>query len=91
MAATKDDIRLWLNSENTPMGNEKEDCTHMLVVCDTFDYDVYPVFVTKDQNVGKVIAEHDGKNMQTVMEVYSFSQKYTVEGQLDEHRAWHID
>lgn len=41
MAATKEFIRNWLQRAT------KED-SHMLVVCDTFDYEDYPVFVNKN-------------------------------------------
>lgn len=99
MTATKQDIREWLAREVTPVGQKVKDCTHMLVVCDTFDNEDYPVYIEKSQdirkvgkvevNVRKVVAEFNGKNMQRVMEVYSFN--YDIEDQLSEHRAFHYD
>ena len=78
MNTTKQNIRDWLTRKITPTGQKIEDCTHMLVVCDTFDYNDYPVYVEKGQDVREVEAEHnDGKSMQKVMEVYSFS--YDIE------------
>lgn len=47
--------------------------THMIIVCDTYDWEDYPVYVTKDQDVRKVYAEHHQVNMQKVMEVYNYS------------------
>ena len=75
MSTSIDDIRRWL--EEAPKGS-----THMLVVCDTFDYEDYPVYVKPAENVYTVAQEHNGPNMTKLMEVYSFSPKYTIEGQL---------
>lgn len=74
---TKDDIRGWLDSA-------PKDATYMVVVCDTFDYEDYPVYVTKGQKCADVVAEHS-KNMQKVMEVYDLSTD--LEKQLDAPRA----
>lgn len=50
--------------------------THMIVVCDTFDYQDYVVFVTSDQDVRKVVPKYQlsAGNMQKVMEVYDLSK-----------------
>lgn len=82
-AATKDDIRTWL----TYAKEQQPSCTHMLVVCDTFDHDDYPVYVTMDEDVRDVARAHDGVNMQQLMEVYDLSMD--IETQLAETRAFH--
>jgi hypothetical protein len=64
---TKPIIRKWFEEGNN------ENNTHMFVVCDTFDWEDYPVYVTKDQNVHKQYEQYHGSNMQKVMEVYSYS------------------
>ena len=79
MAATLEDIKSWL------VGAEKGGATHLIVVCDTFDHDDYPVFVSKEEDVFKKIAEFDEKDMQEIMEVYNMSQD--IETQLQEKRA----
>lgn len=84
MAATLDDIRGWLEN-----GKNQKDITHLIVVCDTFDYDDYPVYVSSKQNVREVFDEYDDKNMQRVMEVYSFRRD--VDAQLNQHRAFCFD
>jgi len=89
MVATKQDIRDWLNRETTFMGFRVSGCSHMLVVCDTFDYDDYPVWVAKTENVREVYDEMNSKPMQKVMEVYSYN--HDLEEQLAEHRAFHFD
>jgi hypothetical protein len=47
--------------------------THMVVVCDTFDHEDYPVFVEPGQDAREVAAQYDGKNMQRLMEVYDLT------------------
>jgi restriction endonuclease Mrr len=85
MAASKSDIRFWIdNRANRGYAN----ATHMLVFCDTFDYDDYPVYVTPDEDVRKVIAEKDGKNMQQLMECYNLGEN--IEEQLLSNRVMNL-
>ncbi len=65
MAASREDIQGWLKR-----GQDKG-ATHVIVVCDTFDYDDYPVFVMPGEDARAKADEHNGKNMQKVMEVYN--------------------
>lgn len=67
MPTIQDDIRGWL--KRAPKG-----ATHMLVVCDTFNYeDYYPVFVMRGQNIKKEAKKRNGPNMTGLMEVYNLS------------------
>jgi len=75
---TKQDIRNWLN------GSCEAD--FLIVVCDTFSYDDYPVFCTHE-DFKETHAKYDGKNMQRVMEVYDLALDH--EAQLNERRAFH--
>jgi hypothetical protein len=85
MAATKNDIRNWLD-------NRPENATHILSVCDTFSYEDYPVYVLKGESVKKKEDEYNNKNMQKVNEIYSFNfDKYEIEKQLSEYRSFHYD
>jgi len=52
----------------------KKKATHMLVVCDTFEYEDYPVYVSATEDVRKIFANFNGVNMQRVMEVYNLSK-----------------
>lgn len=84
MAATKDEISRWFD-EGVESG-----ATHMIVVCDTFDHEDYPVYVKDDEDVEKKHREYvNEKPMQRVMEVYSL--KKNKQAQLDESRAFHFD
>lgn len=84
MAATKLEIQGWLDKLYA-----EDHLTHMLVVCDTYDWSDYPVYVTNEQDVRAVVDAHKDLNMQKVMEVYS--RTYSVEDQLAEYRAFHYD
>ena len=81
MRTTQDDIRGWLE-------RAKPEHTHMIVVCDTYDWEDYPVYVSKDESVQEVFAEYHGPNMQRVMEVYNLSMDH--EKQLTEGRAFNF-
>ena len=82
MATTQDDIRRWLKE------GKNKNATHVIVVCDTWDYEDYPIYVKKDENVREIYDEHNGKNMQKVMEVYNLS--LDIEKQLNEGRSFNF-
>ncbi len=82
MAATKPEISSWFDR------GIAEGATHMIVVCDTFDYDDYPVFCSSDKDCIEKHAHYDGLNMQRVMEVYDLSADKGA--QLDERRAMRL-
>lgn len=62
--------------------------THLMVVCDQFDWEDYPVYVKPEENVREKYAEYNAKDMQHVMEVYNLSMDMTA--QLNEHRAFNF-
>lgn len=62
--------------------------SHLLIVCDTFDYEDYPVYIKKDEDIKGKILQYS-QNMQKVMEVFNYS--IDLEYQLAETRARHID
>ena len=77
---TIEDIRGWLKE------GKKKKATHMLVICDSFDYEYYPVYVMKGENVHAVIGEKCRiDNMQRLMEVYDLS--IDIEKQLKQVRS----
>lgn len=78
-AAQTSEIRNWLEH------GRKLGATHVLVVCDTFDWEDYPVFVKPEENVHDKFAQYHGVNMQKVQEVYNLS--IDVEDQLHSLRA----
>jgi hypothetical protein len=66
MTANKKQIREWLMR-----GNDGKH-SHLIVVCDGFDHENYPVLVKKGENVRKIAKRYDGKNMQRIDEVYNY-------------------
>ncbi len=61
---TKADISGWFDT------GVKNGATHMIVVCDTYDWEDYPVYATGDAEAIQQYNHHHGPNMQKVMEVY---------------------
>ena len=79
MSTTQNDIRTWLEL------GKKNGATHLIVVCDTWDWNDFPVYVQPDEDVHKVVKEHSGKNMYKVMEIYNLSKD--LDTQLSEYRS----
>lgn len=56
--------------------------THMIVVCDTFSYENYPIYVKQDQDIHAILSKYSQnvkKDMQRVLEVYKFSMEKTLQ------------
>lgn len=83
-AASRSEIESWVRR-----GKATEDVTHVLIVCDDFDYEDYPVEVKEGEDIHKKMEEYNFKNMQRIMEVYSM--KMDIDLQLAESRAYHPD
>jgi hypothetical protein len=64
MSTSREEISGWFDR-----GTAKN-ARWMIVVCDTFDWEDYPVFVEGHVNLKTSVASYDGVNMQKVMEVY---------------------
>ena len=79
---TKIDIREWLEQ------GKKRGADYLIVVCDTFDWEDYPVFVSADKVHKSYEHYNSGSNMQKVMEVYDLHQDF--EKQLNETCSMHL-
>jgi len=62
---TREDLADWIDR------GIEQGATHMIVVCDTFDYSDYPVYVKPSEDVRTVVKKYNGVNMQSIMEVYN--------------------
>lgn len=82
MAASKETLGRWFDE-----GVIKK-ATHLIVVCDTFDHDDYPVYANGDDETLEKYEKYSNKNMQTVMEVYDLRAEKTE--QMEEHRAMRL-
>lgn len=80
MELTSEEIRKWLQT------GKKLEATHMIVAFDTFDYEYYPVYVFPYENVRDKRCRYEGKEMQTVMEVYNLSMDW--DKQLNSFRSF---
>ncbi len=80
MAITRMDLKVWFDR------GVKSGATHMIVVCDTFDYGDYPAYVGKGENVHDRITYYKLSPMQRIMEVYDLSMDRDT--QLSESRAY---
>jgi hypothetical protein len=58
------DIRGWIAE------GKQQKAAYLIVVCDTFDHEDYPVFVKNEKDFYKSYDSHNGTNMQRIMEVY---------------------
>jgi hypothetical protein len=75
MRTTVTTIREWLKEA------QKQGATHMIVACDTFNYEDYPVFVMLGENARTIAAQHNNPGEMTrLMEVYNLSMD--IEAQL---------
>lgn len=83
MAAQLADLKRWFETA------EEVKATHMIVVCDTYDWEDYPVYVNPGEDPRKIAEQYSGKNMQKVMECYKISLGW--ESQSKEFRANHWD
>jgi hypothetical protein len=70
---SKNEISAWFDQ------GKKNKATHMIVVCDTFDYEDYPVYAYSDAEALAKHAVHNGPNMQRVMEVYDLRMDKTLQ------------
>lgn len=80
---SKQDIKGWLHRD------EAKSATHMLVVCDMFDYTDYPVFANSKNDAEMKYEQYDDtESMSKVMEVYKLSED--IDEQLNQHRAFNF-
>jgi hypothetical protein len=63
---TKEEIGQWFDR------GVEEGATHMLVVCDTYDWDDYPVYVKLGEDAREQAAKYP-HDMQKLMEVYNLA------------------
>lgn len=68
MKTTLEEIKQWAEE-----GLNKK-ASYMIVVCDTYDYEDYPVYVMPEEDLEKKKEHYDGNNMQRIMEVYDLAK-----------------
>lgn len=82
MAASYEDVRRWVYGGNNGTNS------HLIVVCDKWDWEDYPVYVKNGEDIKKYISEYqDAQRMSGINEIYNYS--LDLESQLREGHAWH--
>ena len=79
---TKTQIETWFD-DGVARG-----ATHMMVVCDTFDFEDFPVYVSSTEDFHEKYQAERDKRMQKIMEVYDL--RADKGSQMKEVRAWHL-
>ena len=79
-----------LDVRKAVLGGNTGEYSHVLIVCDTFDYDDYVVYVKKGEDIhSKVQYYNDFMQMRRIMEIYNYS--LDINSQLNESKSWHIE
>lgn len=81
MAASKYDIQYWFDRGKTEQG-----ARYMVIVCDTYDWEDYPVYAQTKEDAETTVAHYRSASMQQVMEVYDLEAD--MQEQLNQHRTW---
>ena len=63
MAATQEDINRWMQKAII------KGVPYIVSVCDTFDYEDYPVYCKDEEELEEAKAKYDGINMQRINEI----------------------
>ena len=72
MAAGRRDVDRWIDTA------KQKGCKYIISVCDTFDWDDYPVYI-KDKNELVMRVDHyDGQNMQRINEIIRINDDGSV-------------
>jgi len=77
MAASREDISRWFDE------GVAKNATHMIVVCDTYDWEDYPVYVSS--NPEAAWHQNNGPNMTRAMECYALWK--SKDEQMRQHRV----
>ena len=81
---TKEDIK------RIVMNGDTGEYSHVIIWCDTYDFNYSYVYVKYGEDVKLIVAEYNSYNkMRRIMEVYNYN--LDLEKQLDEARAYHIE
>jgi len=68
MAASRKDVDRWIATA------KEKGATHVISVCDTFDYDDYPVYVMPDDDLEEIKKKYDRVNMQKINETITINK-----------------
>lgn len=75
MAATKEDVQGWVQHA------KDNNFRYVISVCDTFDYEDYPVYCKDKEELEEKVIKYDGVNMQKINEVIKVGDDYEKVGE----------
>ncbi len=64
--------------------------SHVMIICDKFDYEYYPKYISYDEDVDKIIEHYDSENfsnLEVIEEIYNYD--LDLDMQLNEKRSYH--
>ena len=81
MTASRKDVNRWIDTAKT------KGCKYIISVCDTFDWDDYPVYIKNMDELIMRIDNYDGTNMQEINEIIRINDDGTVTENLNIYNA----
>ena len=79
MPALLKEIKKWLEDAKSKGSG------FLIVMCDTFDNDDYPIFIEKGEDIKEEVKKLHRKDMQRAVEIYDMDKD--LDSQIEEHRA----
>jgi len=68
MAASREDVNRWVKTA------KDEGYRYIISVCDTFEWEDYPVYIKEGENLEEAKLKYDGVNMQKINEVIDLNK-----------------
>jgi hypothetical protein len=81
MTATRDDVNRWIDTAKS------KGCKFIISVCDTFDWDDFPVYIKDLNELILKVDNYNGTNMQTINEIIRINDDGTVTENLTVYNA----
>jgi len=81
MAATRDDVNRWIDTAKT------KGCKFIISVCDTFDWDDFPVYIKDLNELILRVDNYDGVDMKKINEIIRINDDGTVTENLTVYNA----
>ena len=72
MAATREDVNDWIKTA------KERGCKYIISVCDTFDWDDYPVYCKDENGLIMQYDLYDGVNMQKINEIIRIDEDGSI-------------
>ena len=81
MAATRKNVNRWIDTA------KKKGCKYIISVCDTFDWDDYPVYCEDLNRLILDVDKYDGVDMQKINEIIRINDDGSVTENLSKYNA----